>query len=710
MSRLTELLRHAKAANPDLGAALEQEIRELSDRRAFGLNFERHRPEGVECPNRPVRRGDKVRILPSRGELPRGDQRLWTVTRIHREGSSRIAHLTEHNVNRAPETTERSIDDLVVVADFQDSIYPGLLRTGGVSRGGEKPAHTVINGENYHVLRALTYTHHGKVDAIYIDPPYNTGAKDWKYNNDYVDGEDLYRHSKWLAFMERRLLIARELLNPSSSTLIVTIDEKEVHRLGLLLEQTFPDATIQMVTITINHRGVARNREFTRVEEYAYFVFIGDAGPCLTDDDLLSAETEEPSARQSKVRWEWLIKGSNNAQRQDRPNLFYPVYVDPERKCIAKVGDAIPLDVDRQSIPDEPGLVAVWPLGRDGKEKRWQVSPDTLRGHVAAGRAKAGAYDRKNDRWSILYLNRGQLERIDRGEIRVLGKDENGVLELELASQPARAGMTIWNRGKHSAGYYGSGVVRALIPDRKFPYPKSLYAVEDALRFAVKDNPDAVVLDFFAGSGTSAHALMRLNHQDGGRRQCILVTNNEVDAAEHQKLRLQGHRPGDPEWERWGICDYITKPRIAAAITGTTPDGDPIKGNYKFVDEFPMADGFSENAEFFTLTYESPLTVSHNKAFERIAPLLWLRAGSRGPRIDAISPQGWSVTDAYGVLVDLDQAAEFCVKLPPSAAVAYIVTNDERRFQSVARGLPGGVEPVRLYESYLTNFRFANGD
>jgi adenine-specific DNA-methyltransferase len=95
-------------------------------------------------------------------------------------------------------------DNLVVVAEFRDFIYPGLIATGRVERGGDKPFHTVINGENFHVLKALTYAFRGKVDAIYIDPPYNTGAKDWKYNNDYVEVEDLYRHSKWLAFTVSR--------------------------------------------------------------------------------------------------------------------------------------------------------------------------------------------------------------------------------------------------------------------------------------------------------------------------------------------------------------------------------------------------------------------------------------------------------------------------------------------------------------------------
>lgn len=150
------------------------------------------------------------------------------------------------------------------------------------------------------------------------------------------------------------------------------------------------------------------------------------------------------------------------------------------------------------------------------------------------------------------------------------------------------------------------------------------------------NKPDAITIDFFAGSGTTAHAVMRLNRQDGGARQCVSVTNNEVAAEEQKALRLAGLRPGDADWEQWGICDYITKPRVRAAITGKTPEGDPIKGDYKFTDEFPMAEGFEENAAFFTLTYETPVTVSHNRAFERIAPLLWMRAGSSGRRIDKL--------------------------------------------------------------------------
>ena len=236
--------------------------------------------------------------------------------------------------------------------------------------------------------------------------------------------------------------------------------------------------------------------------------------------------------------------------------------------------------------------------------------------------------------------------------------------------------------------------------------------MEDSLRFFVGSNPSAIVIDFFSGSGTTAHAVSRLNKEDGGSRQSISVTNNEVGADEQRRLRVNGNRPGDAEWERWGICDYVTKNRITAALKGKTPEGEPIEGDYRFNQRCPMAEGFEENAEFFTLTYESPLAVNYNIAFTRIAPLLWLRAGSRGKRIDSLPAEGWAVAETYGLLVELDEATPFVRAMAEGrdSRVAYIVTDDDRRFQAIARRLAENVSPVRLYESYLTNFSFANGE
>ena len=708
VSRLTELIAQAKAKDPSLGAELEKEIRTLANRRSFGLNFERHRPESVELPGQPIRKGDKVRILPPRGETKRGDQRLWKVMAIRRENGQRVADLAtiyEAETEQATVVT----DDLVVVAEFKDYIYPGLVSTGKVERGGDKPFHTVINGENFHVLEALTFTHRGKIDVIYIDPPYNTGAKDWKYNNDYVVGDDLYRHSKWLAFMERRLQVARELLNPEDSCLIVTIDEKEYLRLGMLLEQTFEEGRIQMISAVINPAGVNRPGAFARADEYIFFVFIGAARamPVPMSDEW---RVNPDDKRTTKILWSMLIRTGTNAQREDRPKLFYPIFVSDDGLKIVDAGPPLEKGIERSVISAPIGTRVVWPIRQDGTEGNWQVSPERLIDLFEKGYVRLGKFTDRG--MSITYLKSGEQRKVEDGTYRVTGHRQDGSVEAENTEVANKIiPTTAWRISSHDASRHGSNLLRTLLPGRKFPFPKALYAVEDAIRFFVYEKKNALILDFFSGSGTTAHSVMRLNRQDWGRRQCISVTNNEVAADEQATLRKAGFRPGDAEWEKWGICDHITKPRIAAAITGKTPEGKDIEGDYKFTDEFPIAEGFEENAEFFTLTYETPVAVSHNRAFERIAPLLWMRAGSEGKRIDELPAIGWAVADTYGLLTDLDMAGPFCAAVTAQGGirVAFIVTDDERRFQAVARQLPKGIDPVRLYESYLTNFRFSMG-
>jgi adenine-specific DNA-methyltransferase len=702
VSRLTDLIAQAKARDPQMGADLDREFKVLSSRLPFGLNFERHSPEAVELPQRIVRKGDKVRVLPKRGSTKKGDQRLWQVKGIRKSGDGKIGDLElvgETNTQTQPV----ALDDLVVVAEFRDTIYPGLISTGKVQRGGDKPFHTVINGENYHVLKALTYTHRGRVNAIYIDPPYNSGAKDWKYNNDYVETDDMYRHSKWLAFVERRLVIAKELLNPSDSILIVTIDEKEYLRLGLLLEQMFPEGNAQMVSSVINRKGVVRTNELTRTNEFIYIVKFGSA--------KLVAERAQST---KKVRWASLRRFEDSSRRngpQPRPDQFYPIFVRTDSARIDSVGTSLLAGIDRSTVANRPGCLTVWPLKPNGTEMIWGLTPSTLKKRLTQGFVKV-IPGKRGKVPTFYYLTSGQVTDVANGDLVITGRESDGSVVVEFATGKAALPTTQWDRESHNAQPNGTGLLTSLLPNRKFPYAKSLYAVEDCLRLAVGAKTHAVVLDFFSGSGTTAHAVMRLNKQDGGSRQCISVTNNEVAADEQKTLRNRGLRPGDPEWEKSGICDYITKPRVQAAISGKEPDGQPIDGDYKFPDEFPMAEGFNENAEFFTLTYESPVAVNYNMAFARIAPLLWLRAGSRGKRIDKLPAEGWTVVETYGLLTELDKATPFvrAVGEAKEVRVAYIVTDDDRRFQSIARRLRDGVEPVRLYESYLTNFSFANGE
>lgn len=706
-NELRSLLARVEKSDPATAMELRRHIGALQNRRQFGLNFERHTPESVALTGRAISVGDKVRFLPPRGETEVESDATWTVSAISGPKKNRVATLIDPKTDK--EAT-RALEDLVYVADFRDPIYPGLKRSDApVLRGGDKPFHTVINSENYHALEALLFTHQGQVDCIYIDPPYNTRANDWKYNNDYVDPGDSYAHSMWLAFMERRLKLAKELLNPYNSVLFVTIDEKEVHRLGLLLEQIFPGQDIQMISSVTNPKGASLGRDFARVDEHIFVVYMGASGVEAEVRDML--DESKNKAAKTTVKWSSLIRGGAQGIRTDSPGAYYPVFVDVENKLIHSFGESLPWEGRREDVPTPRGTVAVWPpMHPSGVEGRWGIGPAKARELYDAGALRLGKVDLASNKFPLSYLSSGIMNKVESGEILTVGRKPDGTLvvrypEATKITQP----KTIWKMQSHNAGEYGSKLVTSMLPGRKFPFPKSLYAVEDTLRFFLASKKDALVLDFFAGSGTTAHAVMRLNHWDGGRRRSVSVTNNEVNDQEDKFLQA-GLRPGDPEWESEGICERVTKPRIAAAVTGRTHLGDPIAEEYKFIDEFPMAEGLEENVEFFTLTYENPALVELDMAFERIAPLLWMRAGSEGRCIEQRTDT-FDMADTYAVLFNIDSSTTFlaAVEKTDGLRIAFIVTDDETQYQAVAGQLPDGTESVRLYESYLRTFQINTG-
>ena len=404
----------------------------LADRRAFGLNFERHVPEAVELPGREVRKGDRVRILPPRGQmLKRSDEKLWRVVGIERSvGTASLEPiaipapgsgepLIEEGESRH-ESRIAALEDLIVVAEFRDSIYPGLVSTGKVERGGDRPFHAVINAENFHALETLLFTHRGAVDCIYIDPPYNTGAKDWKYNNDYVEDDDLYRHSKWLAFMERRLLLAKELLNADDSVLIVTIDEKEYLRLGLLLEQLFPESNISMVSSIINPAGARRNADFSRTNEYVYFVRLGEA-------QILPEQRDE---ERRPVTWDTLRRSDVASARgtpKGGPAQFYPFYVNLATHRIEEIGEPLPSGVPRQRAPERAGCVAVFPVRPDGTEMKWGITAEPARKRLESGYLRVGKHTAEAPQpFVISYLTAGIIEDIRDGRVEITGRAPTG--------------------------------------------------------------------------------------------------------------------------------------------------------------------------------------------------------------------------------------------------------------------------------------------
>lgn len=681
-----------KITDVALRDALRDEVNTLLHKQSFGLVFQEHKPETVELPNYLVKRGCKVRI---KREV---DGVLWRVERVTADGADLLGLDDDGDKRREP------IEALVVVREFGEAIYPGLRSIGRLDRGGDKPCHAVINAENYHALETLLYAYEGTVDAIYIDPPYNSGARDWKYNNDYVDGVDQYRHSKWLAFIQRRLVLAKRLLNPDNSVLVVTIDEKEVLHLGMLLEQIFPDSIRQMVTIVMAPFGQPRLQGLDRVEEYAFFVFLGDAAPSRTSDDLLN----DAEGKTVKVRWESLLRSGSNYRRADRPNLYYPIFIDPARGSLVGFGASKEVGAERSDwiVPEE--AIAIWPTRADGQDGRWQVSQKSLAALFEQGYAKVGGFDAATGRGTVYYLTSAQTGAIKTGDLVITGREGSGAAIIEAPEGASKKTMakTVWNHGTHRANLYGTSLVKAFLGGREFPYPKSLYAVEDTLRIMVGDKKDALVLDFFAGSGTTAHAVMRLNAEDDGRRRAILVTNNEISDAEAKRFRARSVFPGDEAWEELGIFNHITKPRVAAAVTGETPAGQPVVGQY--IDGTPYATGFEENVEFYDLTYEDPDLIELGRKFEAIAPLLWLKAGGRGTRVEAregpwVLPAG----GRYGVLFETDTWREFvdAAKARPDVGHVFVVTDSESAFQQIASELPTAVASTRLYDDYIRTFQ-----
>ena len=707
MAAINDLI--SQIENPELRSRIQAELDRMNKQKKFGLVFEEHLPESVKLYDVPVKKNSVVMEKA-------GGKAVYKVLSIN-DGIAECIDTT----SQEPKTF--NIAELVSIAQFGTPIYPYLKPIDSICNAPDSDLwHTLIEADNYHALQLLEYLYAGKVDCIYIDPPYNTGARDWKYNNDYVDGADEYRHSKWLSFMQRRLALAKKLLNPKDSVLIVTIDEKEYLHLGCLLEQMFPEAQMQMVTIVINPFGQERNQQLARVEEYAFFLFFGHAAACSLSDDFLNERglsqnevlgeaTSEVATPTEKIRWERLLRGGADALRKNNPNLFYPVFVNVEKHSIQSVGLPIAVDVDRNTISAPQGCVAVWPIKTNGVEGRWRCSHEYLKELISNGYARVGEYDRANDRYSLLYLSKATMKRIEDGEIEVLGRDSQGSLILGKApeKQQSFSVKTVWNRNLHRSGEFGTRYIRTLLPGRTFPYPKSLYAVRDTLKVVVNNKPNALILDFFAGSGTTLHAVNLLNSEDGGNRRCIMVTNNEVADSEAKTLLKAGYAPGDKEWENLGIARYINWPRTVCSIRGKDTDGNPLKGYYMGSD-IPLSSGFKANAIFFKLGFLNKNSVALGRQFRELLPVLWMKAGAIGkcPELKSDNLPDWLIfpENKMAVLIDDNPYLAFKEEIEknPGIETLYIITDFEREYAIMANEL-GIPNTFQLYRDYLDNFR-----
>jgi adenine-specific DNA-methyltransferase len=388
-----------------------------------------------------------------------------------------------------------------------------------IKKGQSEVTNLIIEGDNYHSLSVLNYTHAGKVDVIYMDPPYNTGSTDWKYNNDYVDAEDAFRHSKWASFMNRRLKLAANLLT-KDGILVVTIDNYEVHNLRHLMEENLPDRDFVITIIEHNHRGRAKSN-FALTHEYAIWAI-------PRGKDLITRKKEYADDAILNLR-----RTGQNSLRKDRPNMFYGVLVN--RKTLEIIGTTDPLlgKYNVSELNSNSELELVLPIDKDGTERRWYYGKERL-----LSEAKTG----------------GALARSVRGRIEIYFK---------FAGKPIRR-KSVWTGPQYDSSSHGTVLLNKILGRDAFSYPKSIWAVKECLE-AASDKNDAIILDCFAGSGTTGHAALLMNQEDGGSRSFILCTNNENQ-----------------------IAQEVTYPRIKSVIDGySEAEGIPANLRYfktKFVD------------------------------------------------------------------------------------------------------------------------------
>lgn len=366
--------------------------------------------------------------------------------------------------------------------------------------------HIFIEGDNYHALSVLNYTHKKKIDVIFIDPPYNTGSQHWIYNNSYVEKEDHFRHSKWLSFMSKRLRLARNLLK-DDGFFTITIDHNELFTLGLLMDEIFGESNrVGIVTVLHNPKGrnqakfFSENSEFLLV--YAKNISKASFNSVAISDDVQGTFTEIDN--EGKFRYEPYMRARTVWSRENRPKNWYPIYVRKDLKEITH--------------KKQKDYYEVFPITNNGKEMAW-----------------------KNIQETFIELNKNDYFE---------AKKEGSKIIIYHKYREKQVLKNVWTDKKYQSEFHGTNLLKNIFGDKRFDYPKSLYLVLDILKITSKEN--AVILDFFAGSGTTGHAVLELNNEDGGSRQFILCTNNENN-------NENGHG---------GIAEGVCYPRIKKVITG----------------------------------------------------------------------------------------------------------------------------------------------
>ncbi len=505
-----------------------------------------------------------------------------------------------------------------------------------------KPVNLLIESDNYHALSVLNYTHAKKIDVIYIDPPYNTGSSKWIYDNKYVDSEDAFRHSKWLSFMFKRLKLARNLLK-DNGVIICTIDDYEIHSLGLLMDEIFGENNrMSILVIESNPRGRTSNAFFATSHEY-YLFYGRNALKCKIEEQPLNEEQSAVFKYKDDISYYRLLpmrKSGAASRRNERPKQFYPIYVN---KNTLKLSMTKLSNNWEELLPiDESGEERVWKLGRENCEKYIKS------GDVIAKRGRKGIK---------LY----QKDRIKSG----------------------RKPKTMWIDPKYDASAHGTNLIAEILGKRNiFEYPKSLYAVIDSLKTIVRSNKNALVLDFFAGSGTTGHAVLELNKEDDGNRKFILCTNNE-----------------DNNGNGYKIAEDICYPRIKKVIEGyknlKSEDVKGLGGNLKY---------FKTNF----VDYDEPTDRNKIKLTEQATEMLCVKEGTFEKVLDQKNFKIFKNTNHYtGIIFDQVAIPAFkkAIKNIKGKFSVYIFSLGDETFDDEFKDIKQKVKLSPIPEAILRVYR-----
>ena len=432
-----------------------------------------------------------------------------------------------------PEEIEtRLVDELPVLTEVPERAI--------VSDSPDAPNHILIEGDNLEALTALAYTHEGKIDVIYIDPPYNTGNKDFVYNDSFVDREDGYRHSKWLSFMNKRLQIAKSLLS-SGGVIFISIDDNEQAQLKLLCDSIFGGKNFVAALPTImnlkgnqDEFGFAGTHEYTLVYCLSYdYCEIGQLP--LEDEELDDWQIDEKGYYKKGAN----LKGTGiNAPKEKRPNLYYPILVNKKTNAVSTI------------TKDEFSCIYNKDLKQHNEEFLTQLRTKyenlgfCFILPITGGKGMSWRWG-----WQKVKTESDEIIVCMNGDEFSLYKKQRP----QLGEMPSKKPKSVFYKPEYSSGN-GKAELISVLGESLFGYPKPLRLIMDFL--TICSRKDSSILDFFAGSGTTLHATMQLNAEDGGHRKCILVTNNENN-----------------------ICENVTYERNKRVIQGyTTPKGEDIEG------------------------------------------------------------------------------------------------------------------------------------